>query len=222
MSSITEKTADDGRSTRWDEHRTQRRLELAIAARKAVHLHGTDISMDEIATFAGTSKSIVYRYFTDKPGLQRAVGEAVMQQIHSALEDAAAGAATPKEALRAMVASYLETIDHSPNVYYFVTRDAPGLPLLDSMIEVVALPFAQEMKMPFAEARAWAAGAVGFVRGTGEWWLQAKTAASTTAAGTTPAELPTHAELTESITTWLWSGPVTQLVRSRPHPAKSE
>ncbi|WP_334169210.1 TetR/AcrR family transcriptional regulator [Timonella senegalensis] len=216
MSSITEKSTDDGRSTRWEWHRAQRREELARAARKAVHLHGTDISMDDIATFAGTSKSIVYRYFNDKPGLQRAVGEAVMQQIHESLAVAATQAATPKEALRSMVASYLGTIDHSPNVYYFITRDAPGLPLLDSMIEIVAFPFAQEMKVPLSEAHAWAAGAVGFVRGTGEWWLEAKSAedADLTA-------LPTLDDLTESITTWLWSGPVMDLVRSRTHHTKT-
>ncbi|WP_435298699.1 TetR family transcriptional regulator [Timonella sp. A28] len=205
MSSITEKNADDGRSTRWEEHRTARRLELALAARKAVHIYGTDISMDVIANYAGTSKSIVYRYFVDKTGLQTAVAEAVMQQIHEALHGAAQRAATPKEALHAMVDSYLEMIEHSPNVYYFITRDAPGLPLLDSMNEVVALPFAHEMKVPQADAAAWAAGAVGFVRGTGEWWL--------TYIG--QPQHPTRAELAESITTWLWNGPVKQLARSK-------
>ena len=34
--------------------------------------------MDEIAAAAGTSKSIVYRYFVDKTGLQMAVGEVVV------------------------------------------------------------------------------------------------------------------------------------------------
>lgn len=56
--------------------------------------------MDDIATHAGTSKSIMYRYFTDKTGLQQAVSEEVMQQIREALETAAHTATSPRDALR--------------------------------------------------------------------------------------------------------------------------
>lgn len=196
MSSVTEKNSDDGRSTRWEEHRSARRKELAVAARKAVHLYGTDISMDEIATFAGTSKSIVYRYFVDKNGLQLAVSEEVMQDIRATLHKAVTSASTPYESVRAMVATYLEMIEHSPNVYHFVTRGEVGLPFFDQMIDVAAIPFAREHNATEAQANAWGAGALGFVRGTGEWWL---------ANGDAPGN-PTREELTESVTQWLWNG----------------
>lgn len=166
--------------------------------------------MDEIAAQAKTSKSIVYRYFTDKPGLQLAVGEAVVEQMRDALREAALTATTPRDSLRSMVAVYLEMIEHSPNVYYFVTRTAPGLPFLDSMIELVAVPFAQEMNASEADAAAWGAGAVGFVRGSGEWWLQGRD---------TPGG-PSREELTERVTAWLWAGPVGVLAKEgrRPEP----
>jgi len=152
--------------------------------------------MDDIATHAGTSKSIVYRYFVDKPGLQRAVSEAVMKQIHETLHVAVTNASAPDLALRAMVAAYLEMIEHSPNVYHFVTRGESGLPFLDSMIDVAAIPANRLGNLSHAQAYAWAAGAVGFVRGSGEWWL---------ANGDAPGN-PTREELTESITQWLWQG----------------
>ena len=164
--------------------------------------------MDEIAAYAKTSKSIVYRYFTDKPGLQLAVGEAVVAQMRDALREAALTATTPREALRSMVEVYLEMIEHSPNVYYFVTRTAPGLPFLDSMIEIVALPFAQEMNASPPDAAAWGAGAVGFIRGSGEWWLENRDTPST----------PTRHELTERVTAWLWGGPVGVLAKERHRP----
>lgn len=205
MSHVTEEATPDGRSTRWDDHRAARRVELVHAARRAVHKIGPDVSMDEIATHAGTSKSIVYRYFVDKPGLQLAVGEAVVAQMRDALTAAAHTAETPRGALRSMVAVYLEMIEHSPNVYYFVTRTAPGLPFLDSMIEIVALPFAQEMDADPLDAAAWGSGAVGFIRGTGEWWLSTR--------GT--ADAPTRDELTDRVTSWLWGGPVGVLARER-------
>jgi AcrR family transcriptional regulator len=234
----------DGRSTRWDDHRTARRAELVRAARKAVHRLGPAVSMDEIAAAAGTSKSIVYRYFDDKAGLRLAVAETVVMQMHDALRAAAQGADSPEMALREMVRVYLEMIESSPNVYWFVTRTAiggnepapvesgrrgrrataaedaveaavPTTPVdlhplgayLDSVIELVAEPFARATDVPHADAAAWAAGAVGFVRGSGEWWLGHRN---------TEASPLTREELTERVSLWLWTGPVGVLHQNRP------
>ena len=108
--------------TRWADHREARAPRPRIA-RRTVHHKGPDVSMEEIAAAAGTSKSIVYRYFADKTGLQIAVAEAVVLQIQGALEGVLRIAPTPRDGLRAMVAVYLEMIESSPNVYAFVTRN---------------------------------------------------------------------------------------------------
>ncbi|MEK8226153.1 TetR family transcriptional regulator [Oerskovia sp. M15] len=50
--------------------------------------------MDEIAAASGTSKSIIYRYFEDKTGLQIAIGASVVGQMHDALTQAAEAAET--------------------------------------------------------------------------------------------------------------------------------
>ncbi|PFG41824.1 TetR family transcriptional regulator [Isoptericola jiangsuensis] len=199
----------DGRSTRWDDHRAQRRAALVREARRAVHELGPGASMDDIAAIAGTSKSIFYRYFDDKAGLRLAVAEAVVRGMHRRLAEAAAEAPSPHAALRAMVRTYLQTIESSPHVYWFVTRTAIGGnesddgrtealgAYLDSVITLVAEPFAQAAGVPPTTAAAWASGAVGFVRGSGEWWL-----------GHSRAEGLTRDELVEQVTTWLWTGPV--------------
>lgn len=229
----------DGRSARWADHREARRAELVRIARRTVHHRGPDVSMEEIATAAGTSKSIVYRYFSDKTGLQIAVAEAVVLQIQGALEGVLRVAPTPRDGLRAMVAVYLEMIESSPNVYAFVTRDGSvesGGPLghfLDSVTHLVALPFARELSergsderaaaaddAPALEAAAdaavardslaeiWAAGAVGFVRGAGEWWM----------AHRGEPGVPDRETLTAQVAAWLWAGPVGLLARERfPH-----
>lgn len=230
----------DGRSARWADHREARRAELVRIARRTVHHRGPDVSMEEIATAAGTSKSIVYRYFSDKTGLQIAVAEAVVLQIQGALEGVLRVAPTPREGLRAMVAVYLEMIESSPNVYAFVTRDGSvesGGPLghfLDSVTHLVALPFARELgeqdepaqhdepgqhdeaeppdgaadaarASREALAEAWAAGAVGFVRGAGEWWMAHRGEPGT----------PDRTTLTAQVAAWLWAGPVGLLARER-------
>ncbi|MET4225304.1 AcrR family transcriptional regulator [Oerskovia enterophila] len=209
----------DGRSTRWDDHRAIRRAELVHAARKAVHKGGPGVSMDEIAAASGTSKSIIYRYFEDKTGLQIAIGASVVGQMHDALTQAAESAETPRRALRAMVGVYLEMIASSPNVYYFVTRtgaiagtdgtartaSAPLAAFLDSVTELVAQPFTRAADVTPADAAAWAAGAVGFVRGAGEWWLGHHDDPDT----------PDRDELTERVAAWLWGGPVGVMARGR-------
>ena len=65
----------DGRSSRWQRHRAVRRIELITAARDAVAANGAALSMEEIATACGTSKSVFYRYFKDKAGVQKTLEE---------------------------------------------------------------------------------------------------------------------------------------------------
>ncbi len=152
--------------------------------------------MDDIAAAAGTSKSIVYRYFTDKTGVQLAVATEVVADIRAALADAARTADGPRAALRAMVGTYLAMIESSPAVYTFVTRDGSSEHVVDSITDLLT--------GSGALSRLWAAGAVGFVRGTAELWLR-----------TDPRE--DRDQLADQITRWLWTGPHPQLGRES-HP----
>ncbi|MCG2801095.1 MAG: TetR/AcrR family transcriptional regulator, partial [Cellulomonas sp.] len=131
----------DGRAARWDSHRDQRRSALAHAARREVHRSGPDVSMEDIAAAAGTSKSIVYRYFADKTALQQAVLELVVQDIETALAAALARSAGARAGLAAMVEAYLEMIESSPHVYAFVTSTGTATPharLLDQIGALLA------------------------------------------------------------------------------------
>ncbi len=222
-----ETPAGDGRSTRWDDHREARRAELVQVARRVVHHQGPDVSMDDIAAAAGTSKSIVYRYFTDKQGLQLAVAEAVVADIRAALADAAGTASTPRDALRKMVTTYLAMIDSSPRVYTFVTRDGSVGHVVDTITALLADPFLREVAAPErpdqelpgpgrpgpgpeAWAQVWAAGAVGFVRGAGERWLADRTGPSD------PEQADAERDaVAAQVTAWLWAGPVGMLSRER-------
>lgn len=187
-----------------------RRAHLVREATRAIHHGGPDIAMDEIAALAGTSKSIYYRYFTDKAGLQEAIGATVVAEMHDALAEAAGTAPTPRAALRAMVDQYLATLEASPNVYRFVIRpgevaaDAPVRRFLPDVAALVARPFASALADDARLLTAWSVGAVGFVRGVGEWWLDLD-----------PADRPERADVADRITTWLWTGPVSALARPR-------
>lgn len=198
----------DGRSTRWDAHRTERRAELCHAARRAVHHRGPDLSMDEMAGAMGTSKSIVYRYFTDKSGLQAAVGAAVLDEMAEAFGAAAHHAGPARDRLRSMVSIYVTMLTGSPNVYRFVTRVDEAASSLSTFISTVTDYVAEPLRTVLAESGAdprlavpWAAGVVGFVRGAGEQWL----------ASPPPDRLHPDA-MVDLISAWLWAGASSQHV----------
>lgn len=213
----------DGRSRRWEQHRAQRRAELTHAARRAIHHGGADLSMDEIAGAIGTSKSIVYRYFTDRTGLQTAIGEAVLVDLGDALATATSGARDPHDVIASMVRVYLEMISHSPSVYAFVTRgeaEAGGGPMRTLADDAAALlvPVLAEVLgasgRPPALADTWAGGVIGFVRGAAEVWVQQTSDDADSRAGALE-------DLTDTLTEWVCHGtsPTPAASPSSPYPA---
>lgn len=158
--------------------------------------------MDEMATAMGTSKSIVYRYFTDKAGLQGAVGAAVLAELAEAFSHAVEGVGPPRDRLRAMVEVYILMAARSENVYRFVTRIESDTASISTFITQVQRYVARLLRQVLAEndgdlrlAVPWAAGVVGFVRGTGEQWLAAE-----------PGQRLDPQTLIDLITDWIWAG----------------
>ncbi len=207
-------TAVDGRASRWQSHREERRRELIKSARKAVHALGSDASMEDIAVASGTSKSVFYRYFGDKAGLQQAVGEVVLSQMQRRIQEAAQSAQTPREGLFAMVSAYLQMAETSPNVYTFVTRHAPGdaeasgpsistAGALSHFFAAISDMIARPMRSQLggggnkeAVIGYWPNAAIGLVRNAGEQWL---------ASPPGPAK-PDQEAMARQITDWLCFG----------------
>lgn len=174
----------DGRSRRWRAHRTARRAELVRLARRAVHQLGPDASMDDIAAAAGTSKSVFYRYFGDKAGLQHAVAEQVLGRLQESLHRAAATAPSPLEGVHGMVHAYLQLAAASPPVYAFVTAGPVGGDHIHHFFGAVSALMSEPMRR-YVEERAgadrrvdpapvlafWPTAAIGLVRNAGEQWL---------------------------------------------------
>ncbi|GAA1720037.1 TetR/AcrR family transcriptional regulator [Brachybacterium phenoliresistens] len=195
--------AVDGRSARWAAHRETRRAEMLRVARKLIHAQGPDVTMEDIAVASGTSKSIVYRYFTDKAQLQRAIGMHILSDMHrqlvegiARLEQEAGGAVDAEARIRVMISAYVSTAESSPNVYRFVTRPSDGLNhFLSSTARLVAAAVPDSSPSP----EVWAAGAVGFVRGAVDRWMTDRT--SGPAGGTI-----TDDQLIDHLVTWLMKG----------------
>lgn len=195
-------TADavDGRTTRWDAHRAARRAVLVTATLRAIRRHGAGVGMDDIASVAGTSKTVFYRHFGDRAGLYRAVADAVdarlLGQIQVALTSRqrssegaqrTSSAGRGKDLLRACVDEYLRLVEEDPAVYRFIVT-APLVPAKersgsDPAVDVTDLMSARMADLvsaqlvaagrPEREARTWGQAVVGLVRSVADQWLRA-------------------------------------------------
>ena len=182
----------DGRHTRWEEHRRARRAELVEATMRAIRRHGAGVGMDQIAAQAGTSKTVVYRHFTDRTGLYRAVVAAVddliLRDLGSALttaDPAADGDAggDPRALVAAAVDSYLTLVERDPEVYRFVvTRPLLDAPVADDPVEGMTSRIAAQVTEVLASrlrregrderaAATWAHSLIGLVRAAADHWL---------------------------------------------------
>jgi AcrR family transcriptional regulator len=161
--------------------------------------------MEDIAANAGTSKSVFYRYFGDKAGLQEAVGKVVIGQMQDTLVQAGKTARTPREGLVNMVTAYLQMAETSPNVYTFVTAptDAGAWQSgeLTGFFDAVTTMISEPLRDLLGDADSpllgyWPTAAIGLVRTAGELWLK-----------TPPAPgKPDHGAMAEQISTWLFDG----------------
>ena len=173
----------DGRATRWDTHREERRGELVEAAVRAIDRLGADVSMAAIAVEAGVSKPVLYRYFADKDQLHAAVGqwaahEVLGRAVPKLLEDAPI-----RERIDRSIAAYLAAIEEHHQVFLLLVRHraAGGDPLADGKAKFAAAlarvlgDTLRELGVDAAGAEPWAQGIVGLGLNTGEWWLERRT-----------------------------------------------
>jgi AcrR family transcriptional regulator len=207
-------TSTDGRSTRWDDHRQQRRSELVEATLRAIRAHGAGVGMDDIASAAGTSKTVFYRHFTDRSGLYAAVSERVdaliLRDVNAALDaDSRGGQAgvggSPRRLVAEAIDAYLRLVEKDPEVYRFIVsapildRPSGGDPaggvthhIADQISAVIgqALESAGRSRDP---AAVWGPGVVGMVRAAADQWLAS-------------AEPMLREDLAEHLTALAWGG----------------
>ncbi|MDQ2879973.1 MAG: TetR/AcrR family transcriptional regulator [Actinomycetota bacterium] len=168
-------------------HREQRRAALVQAAMRAIRQHGPDVAMDDIATEAGVSKPILYRYFLDKGDLYMAVSETATGQLRAVLLAGLDSEADPRSLLRAVIDTYLTFIEQEPELYRFVVRrsftDRPlprdpvttNAALISGALATIFADQLRSLGLDSGGAQTWAHAGVGMVQAAGDWWLQDRT-----------------------------------------------
>jgi AcrR family transcriptional regulator len=156
--------------------------------------------MDQIAAAAGTSKPVIYRYFSDKNELYRAVGRRVIARIVTALQSVPPEP-DPRALMLASIDAYLQLLDDHPQLFRFVTQnrlfgDPTSVEFNNPVAEVLTFGLGEQLRrigLDPAGARPWGAAVVGFIRSASLWWLDHRDAM-------------TRAELTEYLGALLWGG----------------
>ena len=169
----------DGRSTRWDDHRESRRAELVTAAVDAIDTYGSGASIAQIAESAGVSKPVLYRYFSDKDDLYRAVGQWGAQKVIEQLVPVLVETGSMRERIQAGCAAYLEVLDEHPQVFLLLVEhrssDDPLADGKDQIATTIAKLMGDTLRrlgIDSAGAEPWAHGLIGMGLSVGEWYLR--------------------------------------------------
>lgn len=172
----------DGRRERWTEHRRARREELVSAAVQAVRRTGSRFGVEDVARSAGVSKTVIYRYFSDKDELIDAVLERIAHDVLLPRLRGPLSAAHPdaRAGLRAFVAAFVSLVEEEPQLYRFAYAQAgrPGRadPVADTERETAEVlggflaARLAEAGRPVEPAMIWAYGVVGMVQLAAHWW----------------------------------------------------
>jgi AcrR family transcriptional regulator len=168
---------------RGAEWKRGRRAELLDAADRVIRRAGPASSMDDIASEAGISRVVLYRYFGDKGGLYQALAERYVAELMDALRDALRETDDPRLRLERTVDSYVRFIETNREVYDFLmhraVREGPAAQAtVADFVRSVARDIgeilgAEISRLGFdpAPADAWAHGVVGMVQLSTDWWL---------------------------------------------------
>lgn len=178
---VKDRPPPDGRNTRWDAHRDQRRTELVQAAVRAIDQHGPDASIADIAAEAGVSKPVLYRYFADKDELHAAVGQWGADEVLTRMLPAVRSDEPVRDRVAAAVDAYLSTLEEHPQVFLLLVRHRGSDPLAGGKAAITAAftrvlgDTLRGLGVDAAGAEPWAQGLVGLGLATGEWWLERET-----------------------------------------------
>lgn len=190
--------APDGRRSRWTEHRRARREDLVAAAVEAARRTGPELAVDDVARSAGVSKTVIYRYFSDKDELIDAVLDRIAHAIllPRLLGQLAAEHADERAALRAVIAAFVSIIEDEPQLYRFAYAQAGRSGRADMIADTereVATALGDHLAVrlaasgrPTEPAMTWAYGIVGMVQLAAHWWADTR-------------QVPPH-ELVDSLT----------------------
>jgi AcrR family transcriptional regulator len=175
----------DGRSTRWDPHRRERRQSIINAAIEAIEEHGPDVLTAQIADKAQVPRTHVYRHFDGKPALDLAVSTHVANQIGQRIRAGLASGGSAIGIIAGAIDQHLGWVEAHPNLYRFLAQnsyavrgDGPGgagdaKAAFAAELTALISRYMTALGIDSEPAERLIVGVVGLVDATAVWWLGA-------------------------------------------------
>ncbi|MBN9620575.1 MAG: TetR/AcrR family transcriptional regulator [Actinobacteria bacterium] len=173
----------DGRSTRWDPHRRERRLTIINAAIAAIEEHGPDVLTGQIAEHARVPRTHVYRHFDGKSALDLAVSTHVANQIGQRIRAGLASGGSARAIISGAIDEHLAWVETHPNLYRFLAQHAYAMrdrseggardakaALAEELTALVGR-YMTALGVDSDPAERLIVGVVGLVDATAAWWL---------------------------------------------------
>ncbi|RDI50908.1 TetR/AcrR family transcriptional regulator [Nocardia mexicana] len=115
----------DGRSTRWNGHKRQRRAEVLDAAVAVIEENGVDVSVQQIADRLRLPRPVVYRHFDGRADLDEQIRRRILESLLAELMPTLRGDGTLKDAVRGAVGTYVGWVERHPHLHRFLAGGAP-------------------------------------------------------------------------------------------------
>ncbi|MBQ0852303.1 TetR/AcrR family transcriptional regulator [Streptomyces sp. NPDC057621] len=172
----------DGRSTRWDDHKAQRQLDLVDAAVALIEDEGTRFKLQRLAERVGLPRSVLYRHFKDRATLEELIRRRVVESFMRGIEPTLTFDGTIEESVRRVVGAHLDWVAQHPRLYAYmgVGEHAMGDGSLvadtkAAIAQMLSERFGDVLKalgVPEVPIRSVAIGIVGFVDTSVNQWVR--------------------------------------------------
>lgn len=110
----------DGRTTRWTDHKVERREQVLEAAVAEIAEQGSGVGVQQIAARADIPRSAVYRIFADRSDLDEQIRARIIDRLMSDLAPALTPQGTVEQAIARAVDAYLGWIVDAPRLHQFL------------------------------------------------------------------------------------------------------
>lgn len=115
----------DGRRRRWQEHNQVRRQVIIDAAIAVLERQapGEEFQVQDVADEARMSRTVIYRHFSDRSDLDRAVQTEICEAIGGQMLPALSYDGTPDQIIHRVVGNFIRWAEAHPSLYWFAERD---------------------------------------------------------------------------------------------------
>lgn len=109
-----------GQAARWAGQRDRRRAEFVEAALGVIAEQGPGVSVEDIAARVGVARTRLYRHFTDRADLERAITARVAQLVVAELDALWRPQGSARQMIGSAIGAYVGWLDRNRNLHGYL------------------------------------------------------------------------------------------------------